>query len=166
MHKSPWVMFQHINTSVNLKNFQTISKTPPKILPNCIKDWGHSHMQVEKRLLQHILTKSSPFVRPVKDRRTPTNVTFGFEIKQIPSIVESQQTIKVNIFLRRGVFYKRQWPSVCPSVTFWNITFFVWENLTSVSERYIFGVGFFWTYVIFSYFHTSVSEQHIFTNDQ
>ena len=52
-------------------------------------------MQVEKRLLQHILTKSSPFVRPVKDRRTPTNVTFGFEIKQIPSIVESQQTIKV-----------------------------------------------------------------------
>ena len=49
--------------------------------------------------------------------------------------------------------------------------FFVWENLTSVSERYIFTniFGFFLTWSlneIFSYFHTSVSEQHIFTNDQ
>ena len=41
-------------------------------------------------------------------------------------------------FLRRGAFYKRLCPSfllsVCPSVTFWNITLFVWENLTFLSD--------------------------------
>ena len=35
------------------------------------------------------------------------------------------------VFLRRGAFYKRQCPSVCPSVI-WNITLFVWENLATL----------------------------------
>ena len=54
----------------------------------------------EKELLHHLLANYSRFVRPVLNDSKPVVVTFGFELKQIPSIVESKQIITLIIWMR------------------------------------------------------------------
>ena len=74
--------------------------------------YSHAGQQIphetgEHKLLHHLQKDYSPIIRPVVNRSSPVVVKFGFELKHILAIVESQQTITLKVSGRLNLWGTR-----------------------------------------------------------
>ena len=59
-----------------------------------------SHQSDERQLIAHLLKGNSRYARPTLDADKAVNVTFGYEMVHIVSIIETEQTITVKVWIR------------------------------------------------------------------
>ena len=100
----------------------------PTVQPSVENRKPTSHTSyAEKGLIDHLLTGYSIHMRPVRNASNPVDVTFGFTLIQIVSLVERDQLITTKLWMRM------KWRN---ELMAWDPR--RWGNITQTRLRYVY----------------------------